>query len=86
MKVLRAYADAQVPTTTESVVVELGSEPACAVKLSNGSDMQLISEWALPCLFRVLSAKDILSFFHAALVEKNVIIVSQNPGLLSGIV
>ena len=54
-------------------------------RFQSGSDMQLISQWAVPCLFRVLSLQDIFSFYTAALLEKNILIISDNPGILSGI-
>jgi hypothetical protein len=51
-----------------------------------GSDADLIAEWAVPCLFRVLQLQDIITFYTALLLERTVVVVCEQPGTLSAVV
>ena len=54
--------------------------------MQSGTELQLLSEWGVPILFRLFSLDDILLFFNALLLEKSVVFISDNPGILSAAV
>ena len=45
----------------------------------------MISDWALPAVFRLFKLTTILQLFTAALLERPIIVVSQNKCALSNI-
>jgi len=51
-----------------------------------GSEDRLIAEWSLAALFRLISVDSIISLFAACLLEQQVIVVCNNPGILSAVV
>lgn len=47
---------------------------------------KLLADWCLPVMFRLFKPEKILLLFSAAMLEKHIVIVCNNAGVVSSIV
>ena len=73
------------PEKVAKCVLQMRPRPV-SFTFQTGSERELLADWCLPQLCRLFSFKDIVVFFTALLLEKSVLVISDNLNEASAIV
>jgi len=88
ISILKSYYKLPVPTQAgQNLTFKLPNGPInLEFKYPKGDEDKLIAGWCIPTCFRILKLETILLLLSACMLEKHVVIVCSNIGVLSNII
>jgi len=85
--IIRAYHEKQCPTETDNLTFHLPGElRSIEFVCPPGDEDKQLADWGILTQLQLLSMENVVTLFKAVMLEKQIVIVSSNPGLLSAVV